>query len=461
MMQRALSIIAVGSVILMLVLSTAVNSVSGQTASPTPGRAEALSTDCKTSDLTDIMAVYMSTPGPRTTPVPFPPNVRSYLAQKLQARLLKCAALFGAENHDETNACTPAQDEIDPRELWTHLKTCEGLAHPPAGTASTVIKWSLPAASGTAGQPIIFIVGGGGGDAAMIQKLTSSLAAYLNDGKANIGFRFANDAVLLPEPTWSPEQFLAQCEKSPQVEGAIVLQITASGSGASDEFIRRRNWTAIEATALYAQCDHKHPGPGSPMYTWASSIQKKEKHYTTLTPLTPLALLLTLGAGYEVFAPSRTSSTQTTTVLPNPTPIPTGGRVSQITTTNSTTLNAASVGSVGASFLSFTNSTTPLTQQTSVDKLTWDTLQELALQLIKDMNCWQPQPSPKGKPNAADVIGSPRTLPAYSPPTGLSAYSSGRPSAPFCSEPQASESIYDLLPATPAPAPKPTPRVGR
>jgi hypothetical protein len=455
MMQRALSIIAVGSVVLALTFGTAVNPVSGQPASPAP--AAALSTDCTTADLTDVMAVYMSAPAPKTTAPAIPLNVASYLAKNLGLRLAQCAARFGVENVAEANACKPAPGEIDPRELWTHLKTCEALARPAAAAASTVIKWALPAASGMAGQPIIFIVNGGG-DAAMIQKLASSLAAYLNGGKANNGYRFANDAVLLPEPTWSADQFLAQCEKSPQVEGAIVLQITASGSGASDEFIRRRNWTAIEATALYAQCDHKHPGPGAPMYTWASSIQKKEKHYSTLTPLTPLALLLTLGAAYEVFAPARTSSTQTTSVLPNPTPIPTAGRVSQIVTTTSTTINAASIGNVGASFLSFTNSTTPLTQQTSVDRLTWDTLQELALQLMKDMNCWQPQPSPKG---AADVIGAPRTLPAYSPPTGLSAYSSGRPSAAFCSEPQESESIYDLLSATPAPAPIPTPRIGR
>jgi hypothetical protein len=454
MMQRALSIIAVGSVVLALTLSTAVNSVSGQTASSTPGpTAEAISTDCATADLTDVMAVYASAPDPKTGPVSYPPNVASYLAQNLRARLATCAAGFGAGNPAEANACTPAQGEIDPRQLWTHLKTCEALAHPPAA-ASTVIKWALPAASGLGNQPIIFIIAGGG-DAAMVQKLASSLAAYLNVGKAKNGFRFAADAVLLPEPTWSPDQFLTQCKSSPQVEGAIVLQITATGSGASDEFVRRRNWTAIEATALYAQCVRKRPGSqGVPMYTWASSIEQKEKHYVTLTPLLPLSLLLTVAGGYEVFSPARTSSSATTSVFPNPSPIPSAGRVSQIVTTGQTTLNAASLSSVAGSFLgssiTYTNSAAPLTP-TSVDRLTWDTLQELALQLMKDMNCWQPQPEPTGTPNAADVIGAQRRLPAYSPPTGLGAYSSGRPSAPFCSEPGASESINDILPATPAP----------
>lgn len=453
-MQRALSIIAVGSVVLALTLSTAIGSVSGQTASPTPGpAAEALSTDCTTADLTDVMAVYMTSPSPKTAPA-IPANVASYLAQNLRGRLAACAAAFGAGNPAEANACTPAQGEIDPRELWTHLKTCDALAHPPGASASSIIKWALPAASGLGNQPIIFIIAGGG-DPAMVQKLASSLAAYLNVGKAKNGFRFADDAVLLPEPSWSPDQFLAQCEKSPQVEGAIVLQITATGSGASDEFVRRRNWTAIEATALYAQCLHKHPGSqGVPMYTWASSIEQKEKHYVTLTPLLPVSLLLTLGAGYLEFAPVRATSSASTLALPNPSPIPAAGRVTQIVTTNQTTLNSASLGSVATSFLgsslTYTNSAVPLTP-TAVDRLTWDTLQELALQLMKDMNCWQPQPEPKGTPNAADVIGAQRRLPAYSPPTGLGAYSTGRPSAPFCSEPGTSESINDILSATPAP----------
>jgi hypothetical protein len=450
-MQRALSIIAVGSLILAVFLGTAVTSASGQTASATPGpAAEALSTDCATADLTDVMAIYTSAPGPGATAAPIiPANVASYLAQNLRTRLAACAAMFGAGS-PEANACTPAPAEIGPRELWTHLRTCDALAHPPGTAASSIIKWALPAASGLGNQPIIFIIGGGG-DPAMLQKLASSLAAYLNVGKEKNGFRFADDAVLFPEPSWSADQFLAQCEKSPQVEGAIVLQITATGNGATDEFVRRRNWTAIEATALYAQCLHKRPGSqGVPMYTWASGIQQREKHYITLTPLLPISLLLTLGAGYEEFSASRVSSSQSTTVFPNPTPIPSPGRISQIVTTYQTTLNAASLGTVATSFLgssiTYTNSAAPLTP-TTVDRLTWDTLQDLALALMRDMNCWQPQPQPMGTPNAADVIGGARRLPAYSPPAGLGAYSSGRPSAPFCSQPGTSESINDLLPA--------------
>jgi hypothetical protein len=290
----------------------------------------------------------------------------------------------------------------------------------------------------------------------MINKLISTLAVYLNDGKQETGYRFAGDAVLIPEPGWSPEAYAAQCESSPQVEGAIVLEITAAGSGASDEFIRRRNWTAIEATALYAQCAHKTPSSqGVPSYVWVSDIAKEENHHITLTPLTPLALLLTLGAAYLEFAPSRTNSSASTRVFPNPTPIPSGGRVTQIVTTNATALNASGLGGVAGSFLgsslTYTNNAAPLTQGPAVDRQTWDTLQSLAIDLMKDMNCWQPAPEPIGTPNARDVVGAARTLPAYNPPAGLGAYSSGEPSAPFCSEPGTSESINDILPVTTPP----------
>jgi hypothetical protein len=282
----------------------------------------------------------------------------------------------------------------------------------------------------------------------MVGKLISTLAVYLNDGKAETGYHFAHNAVLIPEPTWSPDQYAAQCVSSPQVEGAIVVTITATGRGATDEFMHRRNWTAIEATALYAQCVRNVPS-----YVWVSDIAKVENHHLTLTPLTPLALLLTLGGIYQSFAPNRTTTTGSTIVFPNPTPIPAGGRVSQITTSNQTSFNPGSLASVASGFVSgsmnYTNTVAPLTQE-PVDKLTWDTLQSIALDLIKDMNCWQPAPAPTGA-NAKDVIGAPRTLPGYNPPTGLGAYSSGQPSAPFCGEPRDSESINDILPATPAP----------
>ncbi len=296
---------------------------------------------------------------------------------------------------------------------------------------------------------MIFVIGTGR-DAAMSDKLISTLAVYLNDGKSETGFRFSGDAMLIPEPGWSPEAFAQQCESSKQVEGAIIVQITATGIGASDEFVRRRNWSAIEAVALYANCAHAAPR-GAPSYVWVSDIAKAEHDRFTLTPLTPLALLLTLGATYEEFAPARQSTTQTTRVFPNPTPIPTGGRVSQIVTSNQSTLNASSLGGVAGGFLAssitYTNNSSPLSQSPALDQQTWETLQTLALDLMKDMNCWQPSPQPIGIPNAKDIVGAPRTLPAYNPPTGLGQYSSGAPSAPFCGAPENSESITDILPA--------------
>jgi hypothetical protein len=393
MKHRALNALAVAGAILALLASEAGAPVSADTQSA--ASQDPLSvTDCSTAQLSDVVAAYMTTPAPRTTPIPIPAGTKSYLAYILRQRLAECRALLGGNRPHRrgpsaATACLPSANETDVRLLWAHLEFCESLVHPPV-RVSPGIRWQLPPTSGTANRPVIFVIGTGG-DSAMINKLISTLAVYLNDGKQETGYRFAGDAVLIPEPGWSPEAYAAQCESSPQVEGAIVLEITAAGSGASDEFIRRRNWTAIEATALYAQCAHKTPSSqGVPSYVWVSDIAKEENHHITLTPLTPLALLLTLGAAYLEFAPSRTNSSASTRVFPNPTPIPSGGRVTQIVTTNATALNASGLGGVAGSFLgsslTYTNNAAPLTQGPAVDRQTWDTLQSLAIDLMKDMN---------------------------------------------------------------------------
>jgi len=429
------------------------------TASPPP-----ISTDdCATAQLSDIMAAYTpaSSAGAKATPTPppIPSNASSYLEGVLATRLMRCSEMLGghhphAKAPSPGDACWPSDSEKnDVWQLWAHLKFCESLVHPPQ-KPPTGIAWQIPLASSSGYQPVIFVVGLGG-DPAMAAKLVSTLAVYLNDGKGETGYHFKNNAVLIPEPGWSTDEFAKQCEGSPAVQGAIIVDITATGKGASDEFIRRRNWTAIEATALYATCDNQ-----TPSYVWLSDIVKVESHQITVTPLTPLAALLMLGAAYEVFAPARTTSTGSTNTFPNPSPIPSAGRVTQVVTTNSTTLNASTLTGVATGFfsssISYTNGVAPLTQEPSVDQLTWNALQSVAFELIKDMNCWQPAPGSTG-PQAQDVIGRPRTLPGYNPPAGLGAYNTVAPSAPFCEEPGSSESINDLLRGTPPPMPTPSP----
>jgi hypothetical protein len=459
MRHRPLSaLVAAGAIFALLSsgISAPVSADTQTAASPRPLSV----TDCSTAQLSGIVAAYLTAPSPRATPIPIP-GAQSYLAYILRERLAQCSAILGgyhAQKHGPpppAAACSPsAHEKSDVSLLWAHLTFCESLVHPPV-TVSPTIGWQIPPTSGAGNRPVIFVIGGGGGDAAMVGKLISTLAVYLNDGKVESGYRFAGDAVLIPEPTWSPEVYAAQCEHSPQVEGAIVVQITAAGSGATDEFIRRRNWTAIEGTALYAQCvRHAPSSQGVPSYVWVSDIAQSENQHVTLTPLTPLALVLTLGAAYEEFAPAKQTTTASTTVFPNPTPIPATGKVSQIVTTNQTTRNAGTLSTVAGGFLTYTNGAAPLTQGPAVDQQTWDTLQSLAMVLIKNMNCWQPAPEPI-TPNAKDVVGKLRTLPAYNPPAGLGEFSSGAPSAPFCSEPGASESINDILPAA-TPTPQPT-----
>jgi hypothetical protein len=416
-------------------------------------------TDCSTAQMSDIVAAYLATPSPRATPIPIP-GAESYLAYILRERLSQCSVVLGGYRALRSNppspasACLPsAKEKNDVPRLWAHLKFCESLVHPTVPSSST-IGWQIAPTSGTGSRHIIFVIGGGGGDAAMLGKLISTLAVYLNDGEMESGYQFAADAILIPEPTWSPEVYATQCTHSPQVEGAIVVEITAAGSGATDEFIRRRNWAAIEATALYAKCVRTAASsPGVPTYVWISDIAQSVNQHVTLTPLMPLALVLTLGAAYEEFAPTRQSTTTSTTVFPNPTPIPSGGTVTQIVTTNQTARNASTLSTVAGGFLTYTNGTAPLTSGPAVDQQTWNTLQSLAMGLVKNMNCWQPAPEPIA-PNARDVVGRPLTLPAYNPPAGLGQFASGAPSAPFCSAP-GGESINDILPAPTTPQPVP------
>jgi hypothetical protein len=343
--------------------------------------------------------------------------------------------------------------------LWTHLQFCTLLVDPP-GAKPVGIPWELPSVGGSGYQRVIFVLGSGG-DPALLAKLVSTLTVYLNDGRTSAGYHFIDDAVLVPEPAWTTDTYKSQCESSPNVEGAIVVNVTASGNGASDEFVSRRNWTAIEATAMYAQCAHAGPAPsgGTPAFVWASNIDQVESHHSTFTPLLPLSLLLTLGSIYEEFAPQRATQVTSKKLFAVPTPLPKSGARSEIDTTNTSTINAAQVGSVAAGFLTssiaYTNSAAPLTQGPSIDQQTWNALQSVAIKLIGDMNCWQAAPEPIGSRSATDVLGPARSLPGYRPPTGLGAsFRAGRPSAPFCSESAFAQSVRIVSPGAPPPPPR-------
>ncbi len=440
--------------ILALLAGGAAASVSADaqtTVAPTPSP-QTLSTDCNTQQLSDIIDTYLATPAPGTKarPAPIPAGIHGYLVSVLTDRLQRCDEILtgvalGKNTPSPAQACAPETDNV--RQLWRQLNFCAALVHPAPKPAASAIGWqlSLP----TEGyRPVIFVIGLGG-DPAMSAKLISTLAVYLNDGRSETGYHFDGDAVLIPVPTMTLTDYIKECADSPAVKGAIVVTITATGKGATDEFIRRRSWTAIEANAQYAKCEDR-----TPSYTWTSDLAKVEDNKVTLTPLTPLAALLMLAAAYEVFAPARTTSTQSTVAFPNPSPIPPAGRTTTIATTNSTTLNASSLTGVATGFfassISYTNAVAPLTQEPSVDQLTWGALQSIAYELITDMNCWQPAPGNPGA-NAQDVIGPPRRLPGYNPPHGLNAYTKGEPSAPFCSAPGVSESINEILPGTPKP----------
>ena len=415
---------------------------------------------CRTDDLSDIAAVYFATPAPNqktSASPPMPSGANNYLQGVLRNRLNTCEKQLDRPGSAPTNACRPDPNEIKPDQLWAHLRFCEALVKPAALKAVT-IPWNLAIVStpspspGTTArpgptatpQPVIFVLGvAQPSDGPTISKLVSTLAVYLTDGQDEAGYRFSDDAIIVPEPTWTTDYYATMCENSQSVRGAIIVSLTGAGSGASDQFYRRRNWAAVEATAAYAQCANR-----TPSVVWISNIEQNDSQRYTYTPLLPLSLLLALAAMYEEFTPSRTTSVAQTQLFPAPKAVPSTGYQSQQVTTNSKTLNGAQLGSVAGGFLgsaiSYTSASAPLSQ-TAVDQQTWDILQGLAMKLIGDMNCWQPVPETIGPPSAGDIVGPKRALPGYNPPAGLGKYLSGRSSAPFCGEPGKTETIKDLL----------------
>jgi hypothetical protein len=426
--------------------------VAFQTAPADPPAFDSATTPaCGTAGLTDIMAVYLSVPPPKEAAAPIPSGVSSYLSTLLQHRLAACQSRVAAS---DGRPCVPDTAENNvPKLLWTHLQFCTLLVDPPRAKPAG-IPWELPSLEGSGYQRVIFVIGTGG-DPAVLAKLVSTLTVYLNGGRNSAGYHFVDDAVLVPEPTWTTDTFKTQCETSPSVDGAIVVNVTASGNGASDEFVSRRNWTAIEATAMYAQCAHENaatPG-GTPAFVWASNVDQVEAHHSTFTPLLPLSLLLTLGSIYEEFAPQRASQVTSKKLFAPPTPLPKTGYRSEVDTADTTTINAAQVGSIAAGFLTssiaYTNSAAPLTPGPALDQQTWNALQSVAIKLIGDMNCWQATPEPIGARSATDVLGPARSLPGYRPPVGLGAsFRAGRPSAPFCSESAFAQSVRIVSPST-------------
>ena len=154
-----------------------------------------------------------------------PPNAKSYLVQILRARPSQCAPRPAARAPPHSPLAPPKETSWG---LWRQLQFCETFVHPQQ-KAPTGIAWKVPLKSGAGNQPVIFVIGIG--DAAMVGRLVSTLVVYLNQGKVEYGYQFANDAVLVPEPSWSPDTFATQCASSPAVQGAILVDVTAAGSG--------------------------------------------------------------------------------------------------------------------------------------------------------------------------------------------------------------------------------------
>ena len=101
-------------------------------------RAQTLSmTDCTTSQLSDVMGIYLTVPAPKETQPPIPGNVKSYLSKALSGRLAACQQVL-PPSPDAGTPCLPGSgEENQPNLLWTHLRFCELLVMLPDAFGTT------------------------------------------------------------------------------------------------------------------------------------------------------------------------------------------------------------------------------------------------------------------------------------------------------------------------------------
>jgi hypothetical protein len=258
---------------------------------------------------------------------------------------------------------------------------------------------------------IIFVIGQG--DPPTAGKLISALVEQL---PTNYGLYFGSGNWLVPEPTWTLGDFLAQCKADPtHTQGAFVVGLDSLASITQDRFFSRTAYVDVTAHILYAQCDMNGapsptqvpvngqmsrtkagkvaklmptptptptPTPKS-AFVWFSNGLSGKGSVNTLTIVTPLALAIGIGSLAAAFIPSKSSTNTTTKTYPT-TPPP--GTVN--TTTSMSAFNPSSENSLAAAV--FTGGAAYTASQISVptsDLQTWKAVYQAIVKAIKSMNC--------------------------------------------------------------------------
>lgn len=273
------------------------------------------------------------------------------------------------------------------------------LVVPPSTRAATKAE-STPTPTPT--RPAILVLGAKhviyvlavGADEPTRGKIIASLAERLQD------YRLKDDAWVFPEPDWTLADYVNQCGKDKSgTEGALVVGIAATASGTIDRFFYRKNWTELDANAVYITCD--------PLgYAWHSRIEIGTHMKSTYTQLfSAVSLILALGSTVAPFIPSHEATSSTVTVFPTTNPISSGGEISQVTKGSQTAINPSALNTAATALLApaltFANPSSP---PPISDELTWNAAEDAVSQIAAQMNCPPTsQGSPVPKPTAENT----------------------------------------------------------
>ena len=290
-------------------------------------------------------------------------------------------------------------------------------------------------------------------------------------------YRLVNSSRVVVEPGWAVGDFVASCKADPTVAGALVTVLIAATSAQQEEFLYRRSsvnlygqavWIACAApkpkvasqknaefgdiayialcvrnavrhltSATVAQsvlkaCTLSTPAPeelGSPVIGWVSPVAYGSDPKFLKEPLNWLALALAGVSIYELFRPSITTNSGSTTIYPTAAPIPRGGELSSVTSADSTTSNPSSgLASLisGIYAQDFANSAAAVSLPIA-DEQNWDAANGMVTNIVTAMNCSLSTPAPKA--TAPPIY----TFPAYQ--RGNASYprhNKTLSSAPFC-----------------------------
>jgi len=281
---------------------------------------------------------------------------------------------------------------------------------------------------------------------------TKALAAFMLKLQQT---RDAKDlGILLPEPDWSENDYVAACRKDPDdIHGAFVISILENGSYSVSHFVVRSQYTYLAAMLRYARCDkvarvtttsspsaspsaavpvastaspNRSGRPrvvvnlfvppteapkaddvkGKAVYGWQSPVVVGAGIFHVNQSFQALSYLISFAALYAAISPSKSTSTVSTRNFPTPSPFNQGYQSSTATTvssaTNSSQFATTSLTLLGSS-LNYNNA---VAQLPTGDLNGWNAVVDATGQIVDQfMDCahgqvplCKPKPTPSPSP---------------------------------------------------------------